>query len=388
MNLHEYQAKQILREQGVNTPRGVIVENAAHAELAASGYLGGDSWVIKAQVHAGGRGKAGGVRIANSLATVVEISDQMLGSRLITSQNAPQGQPVGQLLLEETLDIAREMYVSFLLDRDRERVILVASASGGMEIEAMGYDREIVQEVCDPVLGLQAFQCRSVAFALGLGEQATGVTRLLQTLYRIFTERDLSLLEINPLALTRDGRLVALDCKMVVDDNALARQPQLADWADDTQSDDKEVVAHAAGLNYIALDGDIGCLVNGAGLAMATMDLIRLNGGKAANFLDVGGGATAATVARALGIILSDAAVKAILVNIFGGIMRCDTIAEGIITAIREVGVRVPVIVRLEGTNVELGKAMLRDSGLDVVAAEDLSDAARRAVALASGVPA
>ena len=388
MNLHEYQAKQILREQGVNTPRGVVVENAAHAELAASGYLGGDSWVIKAQVHAGGRGKAGGVRIANSLAAVVGISDQLLGSRLITAQNAPQGQLVGQLLLEETLDIAREMYVSFLLDRDRERVILVASASGGMEIEAMGYDREIAQEVCDPVLGLQAFQCRSVAFALGLGEQATGVTRLLQTLYRIFTERDLSLLEINPLALTRDGRLIALDCKMVVDDNALARQPQLADWADDTQSDDKEVAAHAAGLNYIALDGDIGCLVNGAGLAMATMDLIRLNGGKAANFLDVGGGATAATVARALGIILSDEAVKAILVNIFGGIMRCDTIAEGIITAIREVGVRVPVIVRLEGTNVELGKAMLRDSGLDVVAAEDLSDAARRAVALASGVPA
>lgn len=386
MNLHEYQAKQILREQGVNTPRGVVVENATHAELAASGYLGGDSWVVKAQVHAGGRGKAGGVRIATSLQSVVEIASQLLGSRLVTAQNGPHGQPVGQLLLEETLDIERELYVSFLLDRDRERITLVASASGGMEIETPGYGQEIIQEVCDPLLGLQAFQCRRVAFALGLGSQVADVTRLLKTLYGLVTERDLSLLEINPLALTRDGRLVALDCKMVVDDNALSRQPQLAEWADNTQLDNKEVAAHEAGLNYIALDGEIGCLVNGAGLAMATMDLIRLHGGSAANFLDVGGSATAKTVTRALGIILSDERVKTILVNIFGGIMRCDIIAEGIITAIKEIGVRVPVIVRLEGTNVALGKTMLRDSGLDVLAADGLNDAARQAVALAAGV--
>ena len=391
MNLHEYQAKQLLREFGINTPRGIVVEDPTHAELAATGYLGGEAWVIKAQIHAGGRGKAGGVRLVKSLDDLRAAASALLGSQLVTYQNAPEGQLVGRLLVEETLPIARELYVSVVVDRETERVAIVASKAGGMEIEevALTHPEQILREYCDPVLGLQEFQCRNLAFGLGLtGAHVGDLTRMLRALYKLFIASDLSLLEINPLVITDDGRMVALDCKMAIDDNALARQQKFADMADTTQIDSKEVAAQAAGLNYIALNGNIGCMVNGAGLAMATMDLIKLHGGAPANFLDVGGGATAETVARAFKIILSDSQVQAVLVNIFGGIMRCDIIADGIITAVKEVGVSVPVIVRLEGTNVALGKQKLLESGLDIITADNLTDAAQRAVAAVQGVSA
>ncbi|BCB27007.1 succinate--CoA ligase [ADP-forming] subunit beta [Sulfurimicrobium lacus] len=383
MNLHEYQAKQLLRDQGIPTPRGVVLDNAGQAEMAAT-HLGGDAWVVKAQIHAGGRGKAGGVRVVRSVDDLIHAVSTLLGSCLVTYQNAPDGQMVTRLLVEETLDIAREIYLSLTVDRESERIVLVASGSGGMEIEEIARTDpdKILREVCDPVWGLQDYQCRNVAFGLGLeGAQIGAFTRLAKGIYQIFMRNDLSLVEINPLVVTSAGELVALDCKISVDDNALYRQKELAVLRDPTQEDAKEVAAREADLNYIALNGNIGCMVNGAGLAMATMDLIKLHGGQPANFLDVGGGATAETVAKAFKIILSDANVKAILVNIFGGIMRCDIIAEGIITAVKEVGVKVPVIVRLEGTNVELGQKMLAESGVGVISADDLTDAAKRAVA-------
>ena len=388
MNLHEYQAKQLLREFSVITPRGIVVEDPTHAELAATGYLGGEAWVVKAQIHAGGRGKAGGVRLVSSTDALQIAAAELLGTRLVTYQNAPDGQMVSKLLVEETLSIAREMYLSLLLDRESERVAVVASSAGGMEIEevALSEPDKILREFCDPILGLQEFQCRNLAFGLELsGSHIGDFTRMLRALYKLFTESDLSLLEINPLVITADGRMVALDCKMSVDDNALGRQKKLADMRDDSQVDSKEVAAQAAGLNYIALGGNIGCMVNGAGLAMATMDLIKLHGGEPANFLDVGGGATAETVAEAFKIILSDHKVRAVLVNIFGGIMRCDIIADGIIQAVKDVGVQVPVIVRLEGTNVELGKQKLAESGLSIITADNLTDAALRAVAAVQG---
>ena len=385
MNLHEYQAKELLREYGITTPRGVVVESTAHAEVA-SGYLGGDAWVVKAQIHAGGRGKAGGVRLVKSADALRAAVEALLGKTLVTYQNAPDGQLVTHLLVEETLAIAREIYLSLLVDREQERIVVVASGSGGMEIEeiARNSPEKILREVCDPLLGLQAFQCRAIAFALGLtGDQVNVLSKLLQNLYKLFKEADLSMLEINPLVVTQAGELVALDCKISVDDNALSRQKDLAQKRDASQDDPKEAAAREADLNYIALTGNIGCMVNGAGLAMATMDLIKLHGGMPANFLDVGGGATAETVARAFKIILSDSKVKAILVNIFGGIMRCDIIAEGIIKAVQEVHVSVPVVVRLEGTNVELGRKMLAESGLSIISAEGLTDAAQQAVAAA-----
>ena len=382
MNLHEYQAKELLREYGITTPRGVVVENTGHAEVA-TGYLGGEAWVVKAQIHAGGRGKSGGVRLVKSVDALREAADALLGKPLVTYQNAPDGQMVSRVLVEETLAIARELYLSLLVDREHERITVVASASGGMDIEeiAKTHPEQIFHAVCDPLMGLQDFQCRNIAFALGLsGKQIGDLTAMLKGLYKLFTESDLSLLEINPLIVTATGDLAALDCKISVDDNALYRQKKLADKRDHTQDDPKEAAAHAAGLNYIALNGNIGCMVNGAGLAMATMDLIKLHGGMPANFLDVGGAATAETVAKAFKIILSDGSVKAILVNIFGGIMRCDIIAEGIIKAVQEVDVNVPVIVRLEGTNVELGRKMLAESGLKIISADGLTDAAKRSV--------
>ncbi len=390
MNLHEYQAKELLRAFEVPTPRGVVVENSGHVEVASS-YIGGDRWVVKAQIHAGGRGKAGGVKLVNSSDELRTVADALLDKKLVTYQNAPDGQLVSRVLVEEVFGIARELYVSVLTDREHERVVIVASAAGGMDIEDVARDtpEKIIREVCDPLMGLQDFQCRNIAFFLGLKDkQIQEATRILKALYKLYMESDLSLLEINPLVVADDGRLVALDCKVSVDDNALYRQKTLADKRDPSQDDPKEAAAHAAGLNYIALNGTIGCLVNGAGLAMATMDVIKLHGGEPANFLDVGGGATAETVAKAFKIILSDDAVKAILVNIFGGIMRCDIIAEGIIKAVQEVGVTVPVIVRLEGTNVELGKQMLRDSGLSIISADGLTDAAIQAVAAAKGAAA
>lgn len=382
MNLHEFQAKARLRERGIATPRGEAVASAEGARAAAQ-RLGGDAWVVKAQIHAGGRGKAGGVKIARSLDEVGDIAASLLGKPLVTYQNAPDGQPVNEVLVEETLAIGRELYLSLLVDREAERIAVVASGAGGMEIEevARATPEKILKAHCDPVNGLMPFQCRELAFGLGLGGEAfQDFCRLLPALYRLFVDSDLSLLEINPLIVTQDNRVLPLDCKMSVDDNALYRQKALAEMNDLSQIDAKEAQAHAAGINYIALSGNIGCMVNGAGLAMATMDLIKLHGGEPANFLDVGGGATAETVARAFKIILADAKVKAVLVNIFGGIMRCDIIAEGIIAAVREVGVKIPVIVRLEGTNVELGRQKLQESGLAIITAEDLTDAAIRAV--------
>ncbi len=383
MNLHEYQAKQVLREYGIATPRGAAIDSATQADGAIA-ELGGDAWVVKAQIHAGGRGKAGGVKLVKSREALMEAVDALLGKNLVTCQNAPDGQTVSRLLIEETLAVVRELYLSLTVDRESERVALVASSAGGMEIEevAQASPEKILKEFCDPLLGLQDFQCRALAFGLGLeGAQIGEFGKLAKGLYRLFKDNDLSMAEINPLIVTASGNLVALDCKIGVDDNALFRRKKLAEMNDASQIDPKEVAAKEYDLNYIALSGNIGCMVNGAGLAMATMDLIKLHGGQPANFLDVGGGATADTVAKAFKIILSDANVKAILVNIFGGIMRCDIIAEGIIAAVKEVGVKVPVIVRLEGTNVELGQKMLAESGVGVISASDLTDAAKRAVA-------
>ena len=382
MNLHEFQAKQLLQRYGLPIPKSILAETSQQAKDAAQS-LGGEAWVVKAQVHAGGRGKAGGVKVVKSEAELQALATELLGRRLVTYQNAPDGQPVNTVLVEETLPIARELYLSMLVDRSLERVVVVASSSGGMDIEeiAQTSPEQILQEVCDPLNGLVDFQARNLAFKLGLaGEQIGAFSRLLKGLYRLFKENDLALLEINPLVVTTEGALVALDCKMSVDDNALYRQKALAEQRDWSQEDPKEAEAHHAGLNYIALNGNIGCMVNGAGLAMATMDLIKLHGGAPANFLDVGGGATAETVAKAFKIILADSNVKAILVNIFGGIMRCDIIAEGIITAVKEVGIQIPVVVRLEGTNVELGRKMLSESGLSIISAAGLTDAAQQAV--------
>jgi succinyl-CoA synthetase beta subunit len=382
MNLHEYQAKTLLQKYGIPVPRGQVVA-AANEVAAATSEINSEAWVVKAQVHAGGRGKAGGVKVVKSATEAQNVATELLGKTLVTYQNAPDGQPVNQVLIEETLPIARELYLSMLVDRTLERVVVVASVAGGMDIEEIAHTspEKILQEVCDPLNGLVDFQARNLAFKLDLsGEQIGAFTKLLKGLYRLFKENDLALLEINPLVVTTDGKLYALDCKMSVDDNALYRQKALAEQRDWSQEDSKEATAHHAGLNYIALNGNIGCMVNGAGLAMATMDLIKLHGGMPANFLDVGGGATAETVAKAFKIILADSNVKAILVNIFGGIMRCDIIAEGIITAVKEVGMQIPVIVRLEGTNVDLGKKMLQTSGLNIISAEGLTDAAQQAV--------
>jgi succinyl-CoA synthetase beta subunit len=382
MNLHEYQAKHLLQRYGLVTPTGIVVQSE-EAAAAATREIAGCAWVVKAQVHAGGRGKAGGVKIVKSAHEAQAVASALLGKSLVTYQNAPEGQPVHQILVEQTLPIARELYLSMLVDRTLERVVIIASSAGGMDIEeiASTQPEKILQEVCDPLNGLVDYQARNLAFALDLsGDQIMAFAKLTKGLYKLFKENDLALLEINPLVVTSDGKLVALDCKMTVDDNALYRQKGLAELQDWSQSDAKEAVAHHAGLNYIALNGNIGCMVNGAGLAMATMDLIKLHGGMPANFLDVGGGATAETVTKAFKIILADNNVKAILVNIFGGIMRCDIIATGIIAAVKEVGMTIPVVVRLEGTNVELGKQILGESGLNITSAENLTDAAKQAV--------
>ncbi len=388
MNLHEYQAKNLLKQYGVPTPIGAVAGNAAFAREVCK-TIPSNAWIVKAQIHAGGRGKAGGVKLVRSVADVEATVSALLGKVLVTYQNAPDGQTVNQVLIEETLPIARELYLSMLVDRTLERIVVVASSAGGMDIEeiAATHPEKILQEVCDPLNGLVDFQARNLAFKLDLsGEQIGAFSKLLKNLTKLFKENDLALLEINPLVVTTDGKLVALDCKISVDDNALYRQKSLAEQRDWSQEDSKEAVAHEAGLNYIALNGNIGCMVNGAGLAMATMDLIKLHGGMPANFLDVGGGASAETVTKAFKIILADSNVKAILVNIFGGIMRCDIIAEGIITAVKDIGSMIPVVVRLEGTNVDLGKKMLRMSGLNIISAENLTDAAKQAVSAVSAV--
>ena len=382
MNLHEYQAKHVLRSAHIITPRGLAADSAA-AAVAAATELGGEAWVVKAQIHAGGRGKAGGVKVVKSLEEVRAVAGSLLGKPLVTIQNAPDGQPVHRVLVEETLPIARELYLSLLVDRETERVAIVASAAGGMDIEEVAHatPEKVLTEICDPLLGVQDFQCRALAFALALtGEAYKDFCKLLPALYRVFMANDLSLLEINPLIVTTDNRVLPLDCKMSVDDSALYRHKTLAELRDDSQIDAKEAAANAASVNYVALTGNIGCMVNGAGLAMATMDLIQQEGGAPANFLDVGGGATPETVAQGFKIILLDPNVRALLINIFGGIVRCDVIAEGIIQAVKEVDVKVPVVVRLEGTNAELGRELLAQSGLAILAAESLTQAARFAV--------
>ena len=385
MNLHEYQAKAILGEAGVPVPAGRTAASAVEA-LAAAQALGGDSWVVKAQVHAGGRGKAGGVKKVSGRKELEAAAQSLLGSRLVTHQTGPAGQPVERLLIESPCAVAREFYLACLVDRALERIVLVVSGAGGMDIEeiAAKSPAQIQKVICDPIAGLQAYQCREAAYALGLADrQVDTLTRIMLSIYRLFRARDLNLVEINPLAVTADGALLALDAKIQVDDNALYRHKDLEALRDPSQDDPKEVRARAHDLNYIALGGNIGCMVNGAGLAMATMDLIKLHGGMPANFLDVGGGTTAERVAEAFKIILSDEKVRAILVNIFGGIVRCDLIAEGIIKAVREVGVSVPVVVRLEGTNVDKGRALLKESGLKILTADSLTEAAQKVVAAA-----
>ncbi|MBI3777356.1 MAG: ADP-forming succinate--CoA ligase subunit beta [Gammaproteobacteria bacterium] len=385
MNLHEYQAKALLAEYGIPVPPGRVAFSTDEAAEAAD-ELGGDSWVVKAQIHAGGRGKAGGVKKVFGREAIEKTASDLIGSRLVTHQTGPAGQPVNRLLVELPSVVMRELYLACLVDRALERIVFIASSAGGMDIETIAakHPEKILKVIADPVAGLQAYQCREIGFALGLKDkQVAALSRLMLSMYHLFCARDLTLVEINPLAVVADGELVALDAKIQVDDNALFRQKALEELRDATQDDPKEREAHEFGLNYVALDGNIGCMVNGAGLAMATMDLIKLHGGAPANFLDVGGGTTADKVAEAFKLILSDRNVKAILVNIFGGIVRCDLIAEGIIKAVKEVGIEIPVVVRLEGTNVDKGRTLLRHSGLKIISADGLTSAAKLVVAAA-----
>ncbi len=390
MNLHEYQAKNILASYGVAVPRGLMAASAEEAEAAARG-IGGSVWVVKAQVHAGGRGKAGGVKLVRDPAAVRAAAAGMLGQRLVTKQTGAAGLPIEKIYIEAGSEIARELYLCFTLDRARSCIAVVASSAGGMDIEQVARDtpERILSVTVHPAAGLQPWQCRQLAYGLELrGEQLAQFQTILLALYRLYLEKDASLIEINPLIVTASGRLMALDCKLDIEANALYRQPEMAALRDPGQEDPAERIASEHDLNYVSLDGDIACMVNGAGLAMATMDLIKLHGGAPANFLDVGGGATAERVTAAFRLILSNPNVRAILVNIFGGIVRCDLIADGIINAVRDVGVTVPVVVRLEGTNAAEAREKLAGGALAIVAATDLDDAARRAVQAARSAPA
>lgn len=397
MNIHEYQAKALLRQYGAPVSDGRIVMKADEAKTAA-GEMDGPLWVVKAQIHAGGRGKGsfkeaeagekGGVRLAKSVEEAEELTRQMLGRTLVTHQTGPAGKQVNRIYIEDGSDIARELYLALLVDRQTSRVSFVASTEGGMDIEevAAHTPEKIVSFSVDPASGLSDFHGRRVAFALGLeGAQVKQCVQLVKNLYRMFIDKDMEMLEINPLIVTPEGQIKCLDAKMGFDNNALYRQPDIMALRDETEEDPKELAASKFDLNYIALDGEIGCMVNGAGLAMATMDIIKLFGAEPANFLDVGGGATKEKVTEAFKIITSDPNVKGILVNIFGGIMRCDIIAEGIIAAVKEVGLQVPLVVRLEGTNVDLGKEIIANSGLNVIAADDLKDGAQKIVKAVKG---
>jgi succinyl-CoA synthetase beta subunit len=382
MNLHEYQAKQVLTSYGVPVPRGQVASSADEAVTAAQA-LGGELWVVKAQVHAGGRGKAGGVKLARDLDAVRAAAAGMLGQRLVTKQTGAGGLPIERVYVECGSAIQRELYFSMTLNRERGRIAVVASSAGGMDIEKVAEEtpEQILSIAVHPASGLQPWQCRELAFGLGLNAaQQKQFQSIAMGLYRLYIEKDASLIEINPLIVTADDRLVALDAKLNIEDNALFRQPELAALRDPGQEDPAERAAAQHELNYVSLDGSIACMVNGAGLAMATMDLIKLHGGEPANFLDVGGGATAERVTAAFELILSNPNVRAILVNIFGGIVRCDLIAEGIVTAVKGVGVKVPVVVRLEGTNAEQARVALANSGLAIIAAKDLTDAAVKVV--------
>jgi len=382
MNLHEFQAKQLFSRYGIPTPQGQVVTSGAQARQAAE-QLGGKLWVVKAQIHSGGRGKAGGVRIIDTLDGVADAAYDLLGRRLVTHQTLKHGLPINQVLVEQPSSIQRELYIAVLVDRVSQRIVFMVSAQGGMDIEAIALKDPlaILNLFIDPIVGLQTYQCRRAGFFLELqGEAFKQLQHVMQGLYQLFIENDVNLVEINPLVVTDKNELLALDAKLNLDDNAVFRHSELAAMFDPAQEDEAEVVAQQHGLNYISLDGEVACMVNGAGLAMATMDLIKQEGGQPANFLDVGGGTTADRVAHAFKLILSDAKVKSILVNIFGGIVRCDLIAEGIIQAAKEMGLSLPVIVRLEGTNAELGRELLTNSGMTIRVADNLTDAARQAV--------
>jgi len=386
MNLHEYQAKQVFAEYGVPVPEGKPAQSVKEAVNVAK-ELGGDCWVVKAQVHAGGRGKAGGVKLCKGMGEVEAFSKKLLGSRLVTPQTDAEGLPIEMLIIEEVKPIERELYISAVVDRATKRIMFMASEAGGMDIEEVAEEtpEKILLAAIDPVAGLQPYQCRNIAFKMGLkGKQIGQLQKVMAGILAVFHAKDASQVEINPLIVNGDGDLIALDAKVNLDDNAAYRHPDMVAMRDPSQEDEKEHAAQQHDLNYITLNGNIGCMVNGAGLAMATMDLVKLEGGFPANFLDVGGGATAERVAEAFKLILSDDKVKVVLVNIFGGIVRCNLIADGIIQAVKEVGVQVPVVVRLEGTNADQGRQILKDSGLDIIAADDLTLAAQAAVKAAS----
>src|SRR5437667_3056661 len=389
MKIHEYQAKGILKKYGVAVPRGEVAETADQAEAAAQHIFGAgaSAIVVKAQIHAGGRGKGGGVKIAKSVKEAVEIVTNMLGMRLVTHQTGPEGRIVRRLLIEETLPIEKELYLGIVIDRTEARPVFMASAAGGMEIEQVAAENPaaILKEYIDPGMGLEAFQARKLAFALGLKpQQINPAVQFMTSLYKAFAETDCSLMEINPFVTCTDGRLFALDAKINFDDNALFRHPDIRELRDITEEDPLEVEASKYNLNYIKLDGNVGCMVNGAGLAMATMDIIKYAGGMPANFLDVGGGANAEQVTHAFEILLSDKNVKAVLINIFGGILRVDTLATGVVEAAQKTHIQLPIVLRLEGTNVEQGREILQQSGLNFIVAETMKDAAEKVVAAAS----
>ncbi|UAA40568.1 ADP-forming succinate--CoA ligase subunit beta [Paraneptunicella aestuarii] len=387
MNLHEYQGKQLFAQYGLPVSEGYPADTP-QAAVEAADRIGGSEWVVKCQVHAGGRGKAGGVKLVKSKDDIKAFAQNWLGKNLVTFQTDENGQPVSKILVESCTDIANELYLGAVVDRTTRRVVFMASTEGGVEIETVAEEtpEKILKAAIDPLVGAQPYQAREMAFKLGLeGVQIKQFTNIFMGLAKMFEELDVALIEINPLVIKTDGNLHCLDAKVAIDSNAMYRQPKLREMQDPSQEDAREAHAAQWELNYVALDGNVGCMVNGAGLAMGTMDIVNLHGGSPANFLDVGGGATKERVAEAFKIILSDDKVKAVLVNIFGGIVRCDMIAEGIIGAVKEVGVNVPVIVRLEGTNAELGREVLANSGLDIIAAESLTDAAKKVVAAAEG---
>ncbi|MCX4024894.1 ADP-forming succinate--CoA ligase subunit beta [Endozoicomonas sp. SM1973] len=387
MNLHEYQAKQLFAEYGLPVSKGYAVDTPEAAAEAAD-KIGGDKWVVKAQVHAGGRGKAGGVKLVSSKDEVQAFAANWLGKNLVTYQTDEKGQPVSKILVESCTDIDQELYLGAVVDRSTRRIVFMASTEGGVEIEKVAEEtpEKILKAIVDPLVGAQPYQAREIAFQLGLNPaQIKQFTKIFLGLAKLFQDYDLALLEINPLVITSEGNLHCLDGKINIDGNAMYRQPKLKEMHDPSQEDAREAHAASWELNYVALDGNIGCMVNGAGLAMGTMDIVKLHGGAPANFLDVGGGATEERVAEAFKIILSDDNVKAVLVNIFGGIVRCDLIADGIIGAVKDVGVNVPVVVRLEGNNADLGAKRLAESGLDIIAATSLTDAAQQVVKAAEG---
>ena len=390
MNIHEYQAKALLREFGVPVPEGRVVHSDAHAAAAAE-EIGGDRWVVKAQIHAGGRGKGGGVKVVDSIEKVQKAADELIGSRLVTPQTGTEGRLVQRVLVEQARTITQEFYLGLLMNRDAQRITVIASSAGGMDIEEVARTQpdKVIRETVDPAVGMLDFQCRKIAAGIGCtGKNMTKAVRLMKRFYRCFRDKDCLMAEINPLAIVDGSDIIALDAKMSFDGNALYRRPDIADLRDFDEEDPKEVEASGHGLNYIALDGNVGCIVNGAGLAMATMDAITLHGGTPANFLDVGGGASPEKIANAFRIVLEDANVKAILLNIFAGINRCDWVATGIVQAIRDQHIAVPVVVRLAGTNVEEGRRILAESGLDYIDALNLDDSAAKAVQALGGAAA